>query len=257
MAPRAECPQNNINNDIISRIFLIRHGDRFDYANPTWLDAAKEHGALITDPPLSELGHRQAQETANFLRSIVEKANKDDHDSENDDIDQDRSHVHNILVSPYLRVIQTAIPTSNALQLPICIEYGLSESHATPLFTTINGGINANLPSPQDRFSYFPQIDPSYQSLLQIRSTPGHTCPKTGMPCEAFAGKYCQRMKELAERLEKVYFGKSIVCFSHAASVALVAALLKCSLKELNFAPCGVYELNRTNDFWLIMVIEF
>ena len=36
--------------------------------------------------------------------------------------------------------------------------------------------------------------------------------------------------------------------FSHAASVALVAALVQCSMDDLKFAPCGVFHLERVND---------
>jgi len=191
-------------------------------SNPSWLDSAKEHDALITDPPLSALGHRQAQETADHLSKITTDNN-----------------VHQILVSPYLRVIQTACPTSNVLGVPINIEYGLSEAHATP------GSV---LPSPKERFPYFPQISVNHKSLLEVLPTPGYTCPKTGHPCEAFAGRYVQRLGEFASILETTYHGKSVVLFSHAASVALVAALLKCSMRSLKFAPCGIYHLERRGN---------
>jgi hypothetical protein len=32
-------------------------------------------GALVTDPPLSALGHRQARETANFLHELISTSN--------------------------------------------------------------------------------------------------------------------------------------------------------------------------------------
>jgi hypothetical protein len=43
-------------------LYLIRHGDRWDYANPEWKASAKRPG----DPPLSTLGHVQARETGTF-----------------------------------------------------------------------------------------------------------------------------------------------------------------------------------------------
>jgi len=213
-------------NDVISRIYLIRHGARFDFANPSWLDSAKEHGALITDPPLSALGHRQERQTADQLWKMTKTNGEHLH------------HVDKILVSPYVRVIQTACPTSDALGLPLKIEHGLSEAHATP------GDV---LPSPAKRFAYFPQVDPDHTSLLNVQPTPGYLCPKTGFPCEAFAGKYCQRMERFATCLETAYYGKTVALFSHAASVALVAALCKCSMRKLKFAPCGIYHLERIN----------
>ena len=181
-------PTTTDSRDVISRIYLIRHGDRFDYANPTWSQQAKEHGALLTDPPLSALGHRQAHETADHMCKIT----KMDSSNRNDDGVDDNNTSHDvdaILVSPYLRVIQTACPTSNALGIPLSIEHGLAEAHATP------GSV---LPSPKERFSYFPQINCNHNSLLNVIPTPGYICPKTGHPCEAFAGKYTQRMGQFA-----------------------------------------------------------
>ena len=221
MSPRDENSQNNDSNgehNDESTIYLIRHGDRFDYANPSWAKQAKEAGNLVTDPPLSALGYRQASETAQALKDV--KASR-------------------ILSSPYLRVIQTACPTAEALGVPISIEQGLAEAHATP------GSV---LPTPSQRFAYFPQIDTNYSSGLEVRPTPGYICPKTGFPCEAFAGAYCQRMEEFANYLETTFRGQTVVCFSHAASVALVAALLRRSLQDLKFAPCGIYQLRRHAD---------
>jgi len=146
--------------------------------------------------------------------------------------------VDKILVSPYLRVIQTACPTADVLGLRLCIETGLSEAHATP------GSV---LPSPAERFAYFPHVDPDHTSHLELSPTPGYLCPRTGFPCEAFAGRYCQRLEQFASRLEGAYHGQTVALFSHAASVALVAALLKCSMRKLKFAPCGIYHLERVN----------
>ena len=40
--------QETTDGDVISRIYLIRHGDRFDYANASWADSAKKSGCLVT-----------------------------------------------------------------------------------------------------------------------------------------------------------------------------------------------------------------
>jgi hypothetical protein len=47
MAPSLQL-QDATDGDVISRIYLIRHGDRFDYANPSWADSAKLAGCLVT-----------------------------------------------------------------------------------------------------------------------------------------------------------------------------------------------------------------
>jgi len=257
------------NGDFItSRIFLIRHGDRYDYANPSWLEEAKTNGALITDPPLSELGHQQARETARYLRDVVKLTGRtavngvinavaaDDDEKNNDEQQQQELTstrsvpIDRILVSPYLRVIQTSVPTAEILGVPVKIETGLSEAHATPNM----------LPTSKQRFAYFPHIDTTYQSKVSIKATstssststsPNQTttfvCPKTQLPCEAFAGDYVKRIEKFAALLEneQEYEGKNIVLFSHAASVALVAALLRTSIRSLKFAPCGIYHLER------------
>ena len=227
---------NDGESDIISRIYLIRHGDRFDYAHPLWLEDATNNNCLTTDPPLSELGHRQAAETAKYMKMLCQKEHRSA--PANEDFNESQEHIHKILVSPYLRVIQTAVPTSVALGIPLQIETGLSEAHATPNV----------LPSSKERFAYFPQINTNYTPLLNVSATPGYNCPKTQFPCEAFAGAYVQRLEEFASILERTYYGKSVVLFSHAASVALVAALLRENMKSLKFAPCGIYYLERVDE---------
>lgn len=226
--------QETTDGDVISRIYLIRHGDRFDYANPCWADSAKKSGCLVTDPPLSALGNQQASETAAYLQKIVKENNSPMSGS---------GEIHKILVSPYLRVIQTATPTAHTFGIPLSIENGLSEAHATP-----DTSEQQVLPTPHQRFAYFPMLDPHYNSLLNVKPTPGFYCPKTGYACEAFAGKYCQRMETFARCLERTHYGRNIVLFSHAASVALVAAFVRCSMTGLKFAPCGIYHLERVND---------
>lgn len=47
MAPSLPRQETN-EGDVISRIYLIRHGDRFDYANPRWADSAKKSSCLVT-----------------------------------------------------------------------------------------------------------------------------------------------------------------------------------------------------------------
>jgi broad specificity phosphatase PhoE len=204
----------------VSTIHFVRHGDRFDYANPEWVATSKSLGNCASDPPLSALGHQQAVETAAVFAG---------------------ERIDRVLVSPYLRVIQTAVPTANAQQCPIQIEEGLAESHHVP-------GL---LPLPAQRFAYFPQVDPvaSASPLHTPVATPGCVCGKTGGNAESFPEDYFKRMQAFAPKLEAAFAGQNIVCFSHAASVALIAALTGCSLgtepDNMKFAPCGVYTLRK------------
>ena len=76
-------------------VFLVRHGARHDYANPAaWKETCRRLGHEPSDPPLSALGHKQAREVAAALQG---------------------QGIRHILVSPYLRVIQTAQPLAHAL----------------------------------------------------------------------------------------------------------------------------------------------
>eukprot|EP00392_Amoebophrya_sp_AT5.2_P011936 g12026.t1 len=62
--------------EIKTTVYLIRHGDRFDYGhpelwNPSDTQAREELinslGHCVIDPPLSALGHQQARETGDEL----------------------------------------------------------------------------------------------------------------------------------------------------------------------------------------------
>lgn len=69
----------------MQNLFVMRHGERMDDADPTWVAKA----ARPWDPPLTEKGHLQAQEKGKKLRS-------------------EGLLVTRILVSPFYRCVQTA-----------------------------------------------------------------------------------------------------------------------------------------------------
>jgi len=70
--------------------------------NPRWYATAKHP----EDPPLSVEGEKQALELLQVLKQVG---------------------ITKILSSPYTRTVQTAKPIAEALSIPICIEYGLTE----------------------------------------------------------------------------------------------------------------------------------
>ncbi len=197
-------------------IYLIRHGDRFDNANKElWQRNCSQLGIEPSDSPLSFIGHLQARSVAAVLAA---------------------SGVEHILASPYLRVIQTAQPSAHATGLPICVEDGLSEL----------GHVPGSTPPAAHRFAYFPEVDLSYKSM--------HTVLVPDRDA-MYPLLYFRRILRLAEGLEKVYAGKTIACFSHAASVALVAALTGCTVAEAgSFAPCGIFKLVREESakLWVV-----
>ena len=210
-----------------STIYLIRHGDRYDYANKDWKEKILLCGGLYVDPPLSPIGHEQARETAIKLKDVKVDA---------------------ILASPYLRTIQTAVPFAEQKGLPIALEHGLAEVHHIPDI----------LPDASNRYLYFPHIDTNYISMAMPMASKEKIHEYYNKPQEVYPDGYFERIVRFSEVLQNRGFGKTVFCFSHAASVALVAALLKCNFEDIPgddnciindrtdlFAPLGVYTLTR------------
>eukprot|EP00310_Coccolithus_braarudii_P022566 CAMPEP_0183338700 /NCGR_PEP_ID=MMETSP0164_2-20130417/5899_1 /TAXON_ID=221442 /ORGANISM="Coccolithus pelagicus ssp braarudi, Strain PLY182g" /LENGTH=269 /DNA_ID=CAMNT_0025508587 /DNA_START=6 /DNA_END=815 /DNA_ORIENTATION=+ len=194
-------------------LFLIRHGDRWDYANKeAWASRCAAHGHVVEDPPLSALGHRQAREVAAALSG---------------------EQVSAILVSPYARVLQTAQPLAHALALPMYVEPALAEL----------GHLPQKIVDAAARVPFFPEVDETYRPIQGGIVTDGATGKEPRL-------EYLRRILTLAEALSERFPGQTIAAFSHAASVALVAALTKspslCAAGT--FAPCGIYKLVLSDD---------
>jgi len=198
---------------------------------PTWKEEATSIGHEPRDPPLSTLGHAQARETAaEYFAKLPEDTKPTA-----------------VLCSPFLRVIQTCAPTADALNLKIQIELGLAETHYIP----------GRLPDAAARFQYFPQVDYTYTPLMSPAPTPGAIDETTSLPVETWPEGYLERMKAFAPVLGAAAKGKRMVCFSHAASSAIVAALTGQSLADVGkFAPCGVFHLKKAAEEGAPWVIE-
>jgi len=83
-------------------IWMVRHGNRRDFADPAWLHTAdRPH-----DPPLASDGLVQADEVGIHLQS---------------------HSIDHIIASPYLRAAQTADGIARRLSRPVKIEPGLCE----------------------------------------------------------------------------------------------------------------------------------
>jgi broad specificity phosphatase PhoE len=163
------------------------------------------------------LGHAQARETGAFLSALPEA-----------------ELPRRILTSPYLRAIQTAVPLAEALDLRLDIEEGLGELNYVP-------GL---LPSPAARFAYFPHVAATARSLHDPAAD--GVDEASGRPGESYPLGYLARMLRVAPLLSAAAEAEgSVACFSHAASSALVAALLGAAdLGSVGaFAPCGVFHL--------------
>eukprot|EP00467_Chlorarachnion_reptans_P012023 CAMPEP_0114524910 /NCGR_PEP_ID=MMETSP0109-20121206/22117_1 /TAXON_ID=29199 /ORGANISM="Chlorarachnion reptans, Strain CCCM449" /LENGTH=695 /DNA_ID=CAMNT_0001706405 /DNA_START=120 /DNA_END=2207 /DNA_ORIENTATION=+ len=86
----------------LGSVFLVRHGERLDHINPEWRVKATNP----FDSPLSDNGIQQARETGIRLRS---------------------ERVHEIIASPFLRTLQTAIQIAKEVGALVCVEPGIAE----------------------------------------------------------------------------------------------------------------------------------
>jgi broad specificity phosphatase PhoE len=83
-------------------VWIVRHGERRDFADPTWARCA----ARPEDPPLAPSGVAQARALARRLRG---------------------ERITHLFSSPFLRTMETAQQVAAALDLRIKVEPGLSE----------------------------------------------------------------------------------------------------------------------------------
>jgi len=93
-------------------VYIIRHGDRADKAHEKF-EKRKDKRDNI---PLSKLGFRQAEAVGKYFANVADPKPQF------------------ILSSPYLRTLQTSLPTSKALGVSVEIENGVWEAreHRTP-----------------------------------------------------------------------------------------------------------------------------
>ena len=115
-------------------VWLVRHGDRLDFADPGWLaTATRPH-----DPPLSPRGRWEAEQIGRRLG---------------------RERISHVFSSPFLRTLQTADAIAQALHLGINVEAGLGEWLNREWFPEPP----EILPVDESR-SQFPRIDGKYRS---------------------------------------------------------------------------------------------
>jgi hypothetical protein len=143
-------------------LFIIRHGDRWDYAYPDWKSEATSR---LGDAPLSPLGHQQAQEVGRFLDKWLR---------------DNKIQIDNVvwMSSPFLRCLQTCDQALNVMgtfraaqTLPILPEYSIFE------WDGHGGEWHRDLPTLTERKHYFPRLATDYQSFF-IPTLPGKHCRK-------------------------------------------------------------------------------
>jgi broad specificity phosphatase PhoE len=203
-------------------LYIIRHGDRWDYENPGWSKTSSRPG----DPPLSALGHQQARETGLFLQSLL-------------DADGLGTEDLTWLSSPFLRCLQTSNEALNALSMPNASSIPILPEYSVFEWDGHGGTWHASLPPLEERQHYFPRLDVSYQSMF---------VPPLPEPRHAFRQRCEKAVHSLNAR-----FGfprkSALVIVTHAAAcIGLVQAAANRTWAEIHpAAPCGIYRLTRSH----------
>ncbi len=118
-------------------LWLVRHGERRDEADPAWAeDADRPH-----DPPLTDRGRRQAERVGDRLRG------------------QD---IEVIYASPFLRATETAHLVARALDRSVFVDPGLSEHLNAEWFD-----VAPSVLTPRKLAERFDTVDPTHASVLR------------------------------------------------------------------------------------------
>lgn len=186
------------------RIWLARHGNRYDFVRPDWFTTA----ARPYDPPLSREGFVQARELADRLQ---------------------REPIAHIFCSPYLRAVQTAAPIATALGLPLHLEAGWGEwlnpawMQASPRLMAI-----------ADLQRHYPSID------LDAGATHANVLPQYPEPTEADAKR---RLGRTLGHLLATYSGHLVLIGHAVAAPAALETLAIAPEQKLDTSPCSLVEL--------------
>ena len=203
-------------------IFIIRHGDRWDYSHPEWKESAQRKG----DPSLSTLGHRQAREVGQCLDALFVK---------------EGIHAKDVtlLSSPFLRCIQTSnelLSEFRQCQGDVSESVQIKPEYSIFEFDLWNDGLHHSLPETmEERKNYFPRIDVSHQSTF-VPNVPESV------------DEFLKRCEDAMEHLEKEHGSKPVlILVTHAACcIGLAKAATKLTLQDVNpAAPCSIYRLKR------------
>lgn len=204
-------------------LFIVRHGDRWDYSHPEWRASAQRPG----DPPLSTLGHQQARETGVLLDKLFAEEGINAGDV-------------TWLSSPFLRTIQTSDDMLNCFTKVDMDSVVINPENSVWELDGHNGMLHADLPTLEERQNYFPRLNIEYESLFT---------PELPEARSNFLARCDRAMDSLNSRFS--YRPKSaIVIVSHAAAcVGLARAAAQVTLQDvMPPGPCSVYKLTRTSN---------
>lgn len=188
-------------------VYVVRHGARLDYELGKLRYIEHCEGVMVHDPPLSDYGKQQAVDMSDALQRL-----------------SDEEKIDKILVSPFLRCLQTAAPLAEKLCVPLSVEEALWEVGQTDL----------ELPPVETREC--PHIDIDYVSTFRPN------------PAEVFPQDCLFRCVHIVKNIIEGRFNKqNLVLVTHAAAViGIVAAMLQSDVEAVApAAPAGIFKLTR------------
>ena len=189
-------------------IWVVRHGDRFDFdvGKEVWEGVAQS----INDPVLSDLGRKQAEQTARVIFAAS------------------KHPITRVVTSPFVRCLETANPIAGLAGAPILIDESLFEVVYT----------KEEFPPLSNRARYFPRISLDYCSG-----------PRPAVD-ESFPKQAMVRYAEAARTLASKFSGENIVLVTHAAGVsAIVAALCRITVREVGpVSPASIFCLSLAGE---------
>ncbi|KAF5375041.1 hypothetical protein D9758_000243 [Tetrapyrgos nigripes] len=180
---------------MLETLYIARHGFRLNWLSTNW----KSETGLPRDPPLAAFGVTQAEELGAYFSALPE--------------DQRPTAIFS---SPYYRCLQTAKPTSEALNIPIYVEHGLSEWYSPVAADT---GLHPRPGSASSLKTHFPQIDPEGWSSIYYPSRKGEDVQELHDRAKDFLVHFVPHV----ERRLPEHQHKRVLFFSHAATVIVLA----------------------------------
>ncbi|KZT30425.1 PGAM-domain-containing protein [Neolentinus lepideus HHB14362 ss-1] len=204
---------------MIETIYIARHGFRLNWVTNNW----KSETGLPRDPPLAVYGETQAKELGEYFASLPE-----------------HQRPTAIFSSPYYRCLQTAKPVSQALNVPIYVEHGLSEWYSPVEAGT---GLHPRPASATELKKHFPEIDDSWSSIWYPS--------RKGEDVDEVHDRVAGLLKLLVPEVERRFSDRHhrILLVSHAATViALARELLGNRTLPLRIGCCSLTELDRKSE---------
>ncbi|MEO0947463.1 MAG: histidine phosphatase family protein [Cyanobacteria bacterium J06641_5] len=198
------------------RIWLARHGNRYDFVRPDWFETARRP----YDPPLSREGSVQAQELAHRLC---------------------REPIARLFCSPYLRAVQTAAPVAAALGLPLCLEAGWGEWLNPDWMRS-----RPRLMAVADLYRHYPSIDLTYSSFSQ----PQYPEPQAADAKQRLGRTLRHLLANYSGNLALIGHAIAAEAVLRALAIAPAAALdsSPCSLVELVEERSGCWQVTLAGD---------